>query len=323
MKTSFKRTLATMLFTLVGLCATQAQDVAMATLQHGETMTTYYGADALKSAYEAAETGDQICLSGGTFTSVDINKVVKIYGAGGFTQDIASNRYKTILSGDFSIELPEGAEGLHIEGIYNGNEVKCDGDITAMTLKKCKLKFLHFNSANTINCTISQCYIDQFTPDSHSKNLYINNSIIQFDGGNDTDAVLTIVNCVQTASYYYALTAVYKNSVIRNITTLSSTAYYNCLAYQYRSINANSIQDNVVNVSAIDWSKNLFTGYYELTDAFKTTVTGTDGTEIGIYGGSTPFSDVPSNPQVTTKEVAAQADNNGTLAVKMVVEAQE
>lgn len=322
MTTNFKRTLAAVLLTLVGHCGLNAQDVQMATLQHGETMSTYYGADALKSAYEAAEAGDQICLSGGTFTSVNIEKVVKIYGAGAWPRDIANNKHRTILSGEFSIELPEGSEGLHIEGIMCGQKINCKGAITGMTLKKDYMVKLYFKEASTTDCRIEQCEFN-FYPDAHSKNLIISNSYLNYlYGTNSSDAVLLIVNCVKGGGNgLYG--GIYKNSAIKNLSWSANVSYYNCLIYDYYSMSENAIQDNVVTVSAEDWNNNVFTGYFELTDAFKDKVVGTDGTEIGIYGGSTPFSKTPSNPQVTTKEVASQSDNNGKLAVKMVVEAQQ
>lgn len=329
MKARFFKTFATMLLCIVGLSNNaSAQDVQMATLQHGETVTTYYGADGLVSAYNAAEAGDQICLSGGTFTSVNIAKAVKIYGAGGFVQDAAANRFKTVLSGDFTIELPAGAEGLLIEGIYSPNSISCKGDIVAMTLRKNYLHILRFNNANTTNCRIEHCDINEFYPDAHSKNLIINNSVFTFRGNNSSDAVVSIVNCVQWGgdSNGFPTAAVYKNSFVANTNTCSTLAYYNCIVWTYRKeMSGSSIKDNVVTYDNYCNNKNDFftgEGYYQLKDEYKSKVMGTDGTEIGIYGGSTPFSNVPSNPQVTTKSVAGQSDTNGKLKVNMVVEAQ-
>lgn len=324
MKARFFKTFATMLLCIVGLSSNaSAQDVQMATLQHGETVTTYYGADGLKSAHDAAVAGDQICLSGGTFTSVNITKAVKIYGAGGFVQDVSKNRYKTIISGDFTIELPAGAEGLLIEGICTSNTVTCKGDIVAMTLRKCYFYYLVFKGANTTNCGIEQCEISSFFPDASSKNLVLSNSVVRGINNNSSDAVMSLINCVITYSESSSPTAaMFKNCIMAGRLYSATISYYNCLVCGTSSINSNSIRENVVRVD--DYYYNLFTtdGYYQLKDEYKSKVMGTDGTEIGIYGGSTPFSNVPSNPQVTTKSVAGQSDTNGKLKVNMVVEAQ-
>ena len=47
-----------------------------------------------------------------------------------------------------------------------------------------------------------------------------------------------------------------------------------------------------------------------------------DNTEIGIHGGTSPFTSIPSNPQIVSKEIAAETDEEGKLAVKIKVEAQ-
>lgn len=64
-----------------------------------------------------------------------------------------------------------------------------------------------------------------------------------------------------------------------------------------------------------------FTGTYsdsetfELTDAAKTTYLGTDGRQMGMYGGSQPYNSVPSYPLITTMTVGEQTDANGQLSV--------
>ncbi|MDR2774125.1 MAG: hypothetical protein LBC19_05185 [Tannerella sp.] len=49
----------------------------------------------------------------------------------------------------------------------------------------------------------------------------------------------------------------------------------------------------------------------------------TDGTDVGIYGGS-GFSDaaLPPIPRITNKKVAEQTDENGNLKVQIQVKAQ-
>ena len=50
---------------------------------------------------------------------------------------------------------------------------------------------------------------------------------------------------------------------------------------------------------------------------------GTDGKDIGIYGG-TGFSDtaLPPMPRITTKNIADQTDENGMLKIQIQVKAQ-
>lgn len=318
MKTKNIKSLLAVAICAFGINGAKAQDVQMATLQHGETVSVYYGGDALKSAYTAAEAGDQISLSGGMFNSVNIEKPLKIYGAGAWTQDAAKNKYITYLNGGFTIKQPDGVEGLHIEGICCQNSISCQGDITAMTFKKCYLTNLDLQSANTTNCNINQCWLNSFNPDDNSKNLCVSNSVIEGLRGNNAEATFSLLNCVVSNVAQTIVSAMFKNSVVNNQYSyhIATISYYNCLV----TYNPLGIKDNVV---CVDFWNILFTNdFLHLADDYKNKVTGTDGTEIGIYGGSTPFSKEPSNPQVTTKEVAAQSDSNGKLKVKMVVEAQ-
>jgi len=52
---------------------------------------------------------------------------------------------------------------------------------------------------------------------------------------------------------------------------------------------------------------------------------GTDGTQVGIYGGTKPFKEkcLPTNPQVISKTIAKETDANGNLQINITVKAQE
>ena len=58
---------------------------------------------------------------------------------------------------------------------------------------------------------------------------------------------------------------------------------------------------------------------FELKDTAKKNYLGTDGKEVGIYGGSLPFDPVPSNPQITKCNVAAKSTADGKLSVDIEV----
>ena len=58
---------------------------------------------------------------------------------------------------------------------------------------------------------------------------------------------------------------------------------------------------------------------FELTDAAKTTYLGDDGTQVGIYGGVSPFTLEPTNPQVT-KFIVSSTTEGSQLKVKINVE---
>lgn len=62
---------------------------------------------------------------------------------------------------------------------------------------------------------------------------------------------------------------------------------------------------------------------FELTETAKATYLGTDGTQVGIYGGMLPFDTTPSNPRITKCNVAAKSTADGKLSVDIEVKAAE
>ena len=123
-----KKEFTTLMLILIGLTGVKAQDVQLVTLQKGEETQVFYGADAFIEAMAAADHGNTITLTAGTFNATNITKAVTIYGAGYETnvdkEKLAEEpeKYPTRINGNFDIALDsiEGrpAEGLYIEGIY-------------------------------------------------------------------------------------------------------------------------------------------------------------------------------------------------------------
>ena len=62
---------------------------------------------------------------------------------------------------------------------------------------------------------------------------------------------------------------------------------------------------------------------FELTDEAKQKYVGSDGKELGIYGGVMPFDATPSNPQITKLNVASKSTANGKLSVDITVKGLE
>ena len=57
-----------------------------------------------------------------------------------------------------------------------------------------------------------------------------------------------------------------------------------------------------------------------MSDEVRKKYVGSDGKELGIYGGSMPFTSKTSIPQITKCEVAPQSTKEGKLSVNIVVE---
>ncbi len=323
---------------LMGVQNAYSQEVQLATLQHGDDLQVFYGKEALINAMVAADHGDLITLSAGTFEGTTINKAVKLQGAGYIT-DVEKERFPTVI-GDIYISLESGIEGLVIEGIYSGY-IEIKSSIIAFTLKKCRMENISFYGQSK-NCTIDQCQIKRnLSPDASAENFYCKNSIIgSIYTYSTTNSSLVIENCLLFDVSDVSI-ALFRNNIITGICkgnfcanrngnlSFSSTAYNNIffngsgiigVVVQSANIQSNS---NLIFGKEIDTNSYSDTETYELTDDAKTTYLGTDGTQVGIYGGETPFSDIPTNPQITAKSIDAKSSVDGKLKVNITVEAQK
>ena len=337
------------LMILMSLCIqnSYAQDVQMATLQHGDELSAFYGADAFAEALEKAEDNDVINLSSGVFNGVTITKPVKIYGAGA-VQDDSLNLSETKIQGIISVVINGAKGGLHLEGInccYYLNFEK-DYPINNAVVSKCKFNQINiYSSAN--NCLFEKCrVILGFNPGLNSQNLVLDNSIVSNISENLVSSTFLIRNCIIGRLAYANKNgdgglsgATIKNSVIFGGGGDNTVQYSHCALT--RELNSIVKQEHVVAVNNIlsifenlsfDVSQDPRYGAYVLPidndyvlnkDAIvENGIHSSDNTEIGIHGGTSPFTSIPSNPQIVSKEIAAETDEEGKLAVKIKVEAQ-
>ena len=333
-----KRLLMTAMFVTISATSMYAQEVQMVTLQQGEDLQVFYGADGFKNALDAADHGDLITLSTGSFSgNVNITKSVTIQGAG-YVTDIDKKIYPTIIDGNITLIIPEDKKGLLIEGINIRQYLLFVSKVTEATVKKCKISYCNLYNSNkgkTINCLFEQCRIHSFTPDGESENLYVKNSVISTIGENLTTATFFVENCVITDAV--GCVAYFQNNIIGGVhyngsssrtrdLKSSCTAYNNVFLRGY--IDNVIIKANNVNANSIDlFGKNILGSSndnesYELTPEAQAAFLGTDGTQVGVYGGESPFTSIPSNPQIIESSIDAKSTPDGKLNVNIKVKAQ-
>lgn len=319
-----------------------AQSSMLATLSHDGEISTFYGATALRDAYNASKHGDIITLSSGSFTAVNISKALTIRGAG-MQVDTAANTFPTVISGDFSINIPDTVtQRLTMEGLYNNFTVTVGGTLKDASFLKCKFKtFKYANPTSTkmknltfIHCRISNglnlpnessascvnCYV--YNPNTYSQtssNFEFSNCIIRITSYLSYFFSSSFLNCIIYSS-------VYKIDYLDS----SNTAYY-CLGKVY----GDKMFQNIPNTTNTKLTADLntvfktYTGSYndnetfELTDEAKAKYLGADKTQVGIYGGNLPFDPTPTNPQITKCNVASKSTADGKLSVDIEVSAAE
>ena len=314
-----------------------AQNTLVATLSHNSDITMYYGVYALRDAMNAAESGDVINLSGGAFQAVDITKAVSLRGTGIDVTD------PTYIINSFSINIPaEDANRLSMEGIRCTGRITVTGSFAYPFFFKSQFNEIVYDanssiySSTYVNCKIIGNY---FNVGGSSSVQLVN---CYMTGGRTSDnSTVSFINCVispyvsySKANFDLMARCGFLNCIFFNIPSftqkLPSTCHaLNCIATGSAEIFDNiASRQNCVSSSYQEVFKD-FTGSYTdaqtfvLSEEAKTKFIGTDGTEIGMYGGLMPYSSTPSYPQITKMNVANKTTADGKLSVEIEVSAAQ
>lgn len=310
----------------------KAQTSLMATLNHEGVISTFYGNNALQQAYAVAADGDVINLSSGTFQATNITKAITIRGAG-MALDAKNQTEPTILVNDFTIEIPDATtQRLTIEGIYFNQYITIKKLKNALFLKN-RFNFINVDGEYAgIDLTFIHCKIagEYETPTYNDNNsASFQNCIVSVNEGKNFSFKNCILKQGRSWNFYrHADQSEYKNCIfVRSIEPSRESTYYNNLFISDSDINNIPNNTNIrvdENNAAI---KNLLNysddNDYKLTEEAKALIKGTDGTEVGIYGGNLPFDPTPTNPQISKFNVAAKTTADGKLSVDIEVKSAE
>ena len=328
-------------FALMLSAATFAQQ-QLATLNHNNNITTYYGVDALISAHADAVNGDIITLSGGMFDATDITKAVTIRGAGAWGDATSSI---TMIGNDFKITIPEESTyHFTMEGIYVLNTVRCM-DVHNPQFIKCHFQTVcnnyytgHWTETGTMyDASFIYCilvYWDNYYNSNIRGTQFINSVVMSayyYRLTNDT-----YINCVVRQDPIYAASRMFQNCVLywdytsANTPSDNSSTSFNCLFVQMNS--DESYTDELFAPLAghelwnIRGMGNVFKSFdgtngdnFELLNSVASSYLGTDGTQIGIYGGPMPFDPHVTNPLIRRINVASRSTSDGKLPVDIEV----
>lgn len=305
------------LFTIIAICcswAAQAQnEVVTATLQTGDEVKVYNGPTALtKAVAAAAESGSVITLSNGTFDNPGaIQKSLCIYG-NGWEENTEEGIKPSVISGDLNFSTGSDEvilQDVKIEGVKTGTISATQ--TSGLIISKCQ--FGNFSvGANTQGISIRQCYFGTVVGSAYTT-LDVQNSISTGRMTyNNEEALLLFDHCILSYyakgyfDYLYHYKATYTNCVIRQNPSwggnfqAGSTLKNNILICTDLS---GCIAEN--NWLGTDMSTIFADGTnfdYAPTRTFALlspeTYVGTDGTEVGIYGGNYPWDKTPTTPVV-------------------------
>ena len=325
-------------FMIVSITAS-AVSINKALLDHNGTVTTY---DDLQAAINASANGDIIYLTLGTFKGpFTINKAITIRGTG--ETSIIDGNVTVSISGTPEITNPI-FEALTVSGSVTINSAmsnlmvrKCkitgglglDGTINGGKIERCQIGKMTFGGT-VDNVYIDRCYITSTLSLSSTINgmTVVNTKLYDVIANSGATGNTTFVNC----NIYSLFTSNFSGTIINSIIqspansqsgtyNLSSTVLLNtiinqCQYYGSFTIGSSSVTQNCYFVNSRNYVNSSCNSNPD------SNYLGTDGTIVGIYGGSTPYSDegmfTPSVPKVTSSSLDLDMKNK-QLNVKLTV----
>jgi len=312
----------------------------------GATSTAYSD---LPSAITAAPNGATIYIPGGIHTlssDITITKQLHFKGDGHFTLAVANGLVPQI-SGSKLI-FKRAAHNSTFEGLYFANIVSMVHETTDLTgyfyLTFNRCKFDNNITATggsatigSINIFIDECVINSVSLSTSMEAVYITNSIIKntysyfthIDQGYIKNSIILNHFVLQNSTNISIANSISYNS-ISNYTTEINNSVTHCLLKTSSTISAEiSSADNLWQ----DWA-NIFVnaptntfnqGFdYHLKTGCLGINAGSDNTDMGIYGSTTPWKEnsIPSSPNVYYKSVSNSNNSQGEINTTYKVKAQ-
>ncbi len=327
----------------------------------GNNSTAY---DDLNEAIKAAPNGATIYVPGGTHSVSDydndskkvidltISKQLHFRGNGIFPNSLANGKI-SVITGK-SIYLQRASNGSTFEGIEFQNYIHLDHKAIdtsgsfVLTFNRCYIYNSIDSNVNGISNLIknitmnfNECVLADIWGTSSVETVNINNSIL--DGRStirqikDIDQV-TITNCIILTSLAGSMSNIsINNSIITGYinTDMTSCSLKNCLLPADKTIPANYPAQNIIYQNPINYFVNVILtngiycpyakGYdYHLKAGCLGIGAGTDGKDLGIYGGNSPWKEqgIPAAPNVYQSNVDTHNDATGKINASYKVKAQ-
>lgn len=297
---------------------------------HNETGSTFYAN--LDTAIVKATSGDYIYLPGGSFKiSKPINKKLQIIGVG-HNPDSCAVTGITQVTGNFVINSGSdhgSITGLKIYGDITFTVSATDPVVNYYSIERCNLGSVNL-ATRTLNIVVNESVIHGSVSGSSTQGLLLSKCIIEGSVSGFVANTYINNNVFMNSISYPTSGCFFKNNIFLFAGPSPNAA--NTALYQNNSFTAtvsslHNCHNNIVGPVAglfKNKTKALF-DYdqdYHILVASPAHLAGTDGTDLGIYGTSSPWKEgsVPSNPHVQTKTISTI---DGKPNVKIKVAAQD
>lgn len=330
-----KKILSIVAVCLVSL-SMKAQSQLVVTLTHGDTTTEFYGIDAFQAAVNASQNGDLLTFSPGIFHGGEIrDKGITLRGNG------CEGENATIIDTDIAIYKPkaDGTPRLNIQGFDCKKSIQFSGETTNedISISKCNMNSLWVRETNrregrVKKLDVIQCKIKNesiFLQDSEAN--FINSVVARFQYGYYNQHNYSFTNCVvympiETKVTYFARNSIIiTNSPSPTGTFILPPTLENCIVTNALEDMSKIIPEYTATASQYLPITSVFKTLTGVTlyeeDTFDLTesaaaILGTDGTQLGIHGGSLPYDPTTTYPRFLTFDVAEKAVD-GKLAVSV------
>ena len=316
---------------LVTMCFAQQQ---LATLNHNDSISIFYGPTALQQAYDSAVNGDVILLSSGAFNQISIAKSITIRG-NGIIRDTIADAEPTIING-CTLGSYNMTSNLVIEGVRFASSTNIQS-LTNPTFRKCMFDVIYSGQADVQNAAFVNCIIHSYSIYNTDNSQFVN-SIINFSNWQSSNGC-SLINCIAYLSPSVLTQAVQNtpNLSCSNSILISSSQYYGNAVNPLATFNCIGIKSggffessdfgnhNFSSLSSVfeDFSGLQNNGFveteFELQDSIATNILGSDGTQIGVYGGMAPFTPRVTTPRYVRCNVAPHTNAEGKLSVDVEV----
>jgi hypothetical protein len=334
------------IFILAIIACAISSNAQIIALHSASGVQIFQGNNALTTAYTAAQNGDTLYLSGGSFTApANFDKQLMIFGAGHYGDSTIATG-KTYISSNFT--LSENAdmfylEGVEITGVFT---ITTNHSVNNVIIKRCKINGAFNALGNLTNPTnnlslIGNVLLSRINVENIQNSILSNNIISNtFQGSNgnmiSNNIILGFIWGSSMDYLFFGSNNTVNNNIFiwegYNANVNGSGNVFNNNLYVEPTPNYGTSSTNTGNYTGIlqsaifvNQTGTVFNYAHDYHLKLPSTYLGTDGSQVGIYGGTFPYKEgaVPLNPHIQIKNIAPKTDENGDLQIQIQVGAQE
>ena len=331
------------------LIAAQITAQRVVTLHSSSGVSAFSSVNPFVDAYNAASNGDTIYLPGGVVNPPgNFSKRLYIYGAG-MHPDSTQATFPSVINGGINFNHAD-ANHTHIEGvqILGTFSVTSNLQMTGLTVKRCYITGgITISGSGSTNLSSNFGFIESvllgdanifFLTNSTFSNCLFTGRITS-SKGNNFENNISLYQGSGSFSTAYVFFSCDNNNIKNNIfiNTLNSRAFSGSgniisnnlfCATSPNFSGADIVINNYLGVPQqdifVNQQGNSFSFSHDYHLQNPSLYLGTDGTEVGIFGGIFPVKPkyVPINPHIVSKNIAPTTNNQGELEIQIQVAGQ-